>query len=359
MDNDIKDNLDPSNVASPETYDDDSLSGNILINAAKSSKSKLPPGDIPRVLSKSSTRSINMANIVFNASASRTSGSHDLSLVDRGANGGLAGDDVRVIFKTNRTVNIRGIDNHRLTNIDIGTVGGVVDTHKGPVIAIMHQYALLGKGHSIHSPCQIEHFKNQVNDKSIHVGGSQSIKTLDGYAIPLIIKDGLVRMQIRPYTDAEYDSLPHVFLTHENTWDPSILDSDVPDKEKWFDCIADMEPDPNSTRFDEFGDYYYRVTIQHAAFFHRHDSDDIEDVVDRCVYHSQMSYSTNSMVIFYDAHEHEIDNEDRSSWIRALLLISHLTSHCFVLSLAGYPRTLSSKHLVAPPSMLAFRPVHY
>ena len=101
-----------------------------------------------------------------------------------------------------------------------------------------------------------------------------------------------------------------MFLTHENTWDPSILDSDVQDNEKWLDCIADMEPDPNSTRFDEFGDYYYRVTVQHAAFFHRHDSDDIEDVVDWCVYHSQMSYSTNFMVIFYDAHEHEIDNED-------------------------------------------------
>jgi hypothetical protein len=32
------------------------------------------------------------------------------SLVDLGANGGVAGNDVRIIFKTNRTVDIRGIE---------------------------------------------------------------------------------------------------------------------------------------------------------------------------------------------------------------------------------------------------------
>jgi hypothetical protein len=45
---------------------------------------------------------------------------------------------VRTIFKTGRTVDIRGIDNHQCTNIDIGTVGGVIQTQKGPIIGIMH-----------------------------------------------------------------------------------------------------------------------------------------------------------------------------------------------------------------------------
>ena len=49
-------------------------------------------------------------------------------------------------LSTNRTVDIKGIDNHHVNNIGIGTVGGVVQTQHGPVIAIMHQYALLGKG---------------------------------------------------------------------------------------------------------------------------------------------------------------------------------------------------------------------
>ena len=296
-----------------EGVDDGPNDSTLLVNAAKSSKSSLSPGDIQRVLSKSSTRSMNMAHIVYTTSASRVSGAQNLSLVDRGANGGLAGDDVRVISKTNRRVDIRGIDNHQVTGIDIGTVGGVVDTQKGPVVAIMHQYALLGKGSSIHSPCQMEHFKNQVDDKSKQVGGKQAIITLDGYAIPLHIKDGLVRMKIRPYTDSEFDTLPHVFLTGESDWDPSALDSDInDDQEAWFDAVSDIAQDPNADRFDEVGDYRFRVTVQHAAFFHRHSTDALDDVIDRCIFHSQVS-STSPQ--FYDAYETEInDTNDNDSF---------------------------------------------
>jgi hypothetical protein len=136
--------------------------------------------------------------------------------VDRGASGGVAQNDVCVIFKTNRKVDMKGIDNHRFTNIDIGTVGGVIHMNKGPVIGIMHQYALLSKGSSIHSPCQFEWYKNDVNGKSILVpGGLQHIQTLYGYIIPCSIQDGLTRRNIRPYTDQEFDTLPHVILTSE------------------------------------------------------------------------------------------------------------------------------------------------
>jgi hypothetical protein len=101
--------------------------------------------------------------------------------MDRSANGGVAGTDVHVIFKTGRNVAIRGIDNHQCPNIDIGTVGGVIRTQKGPVIGIMHQYALLNKESTIHSPCQFEWYKNDVNDKSVNTpGGIQRIHTLDG-----------------------------------------------------------------------------------------------------------------------------------------------------------------------------------
>jgi hypothetical protein len=151
----------------------------LLINAAKGSRpNPLPPGDIRRVLSKNSKRSVNLAQIEYEVSNHQASSGKSLSLIDRGANGGVAGTDVRVIFKTGRTVDIRGIDNHQCTNIDIGTVGGVVQTRKGPVIGTMHQYALLNKGSTIHSPCQFEWYKNDVNDKSINVpGGLQCIQT--------------------------------------------------------------------------------------------------------------------------------------------------------------------------------------
>jgi hypothetical protein len=127
-----------------------------LINAAKSSRSDhLPPGDIRRVMSKSSTRQVNSTHLEYFVSKHEAILAHSMSLIDRVANGGVAGDDVRVIFRTNRTVDIKVIDNHLVNNIGIGTVGGVVQTQHGPAIAIMHQYALLGKGASIHSPSQL------------------------------------------------------------------------------------------------------------------------------------------------------------------------------------------------------------
>jgi hypothetical protein len=67
-----------------------------------------------------------------------------------GANGGVAADNVHIIFRTNPTVDIKGIDNHHDNDIGIRTVGGVVNKQHGPVVAILHQYALLGKGSYIH-----------------------------------------------------------------------------------------------------------------------------------------------------------------------------------------------------------------
>ena len=64
-----------------------------------------------------------------------------LALIDRGANGGVAGSDTRLIDKSLRSVHIQGIDDHMIKDVPIGTVGAVVNTQRGEVIAIMHQYA--------------------------------------------------------------------------------------------------------------------------------------------------------------------------------------------------------------------------
>ena len=39
------------------------------------------------------------------------------ALVDHGANGGICGNDVRVISKTGQTVDVQGIDNHQIVDI--------------------------------------------------------------------------------------------------------------------------------------------------------------------------------------------------------------------------------------------------
>jgi hypothetical protein len=70
----------------------DTLTDSVLVHAAKSKSNKLQPGDIRRVMSKTSKRSVNLTHVVYSVSAHKSSTPH--SLVDRGANGGVAGDDV-------------------------------------------------------------------------------------------------------------------------------------------------------------------------------------------------------------------------------------------------------------------------
>ena len=242
-------------------------------------KKTLPPGNVKRLLSPiaakpNSTgppqevnlngityRQVNMASRMYSVSSCHAAG-HKGSLVDRGANGGIAGDDVCIIAKTGRSVDIQGIDNHRINEIPIVTAGGVVNTQKGPVIAIMHQYAYTGKGKSINSCAQLEAHKQKVHDKSTKVGGKQRIETLDGYIIPLNIRSGLPYMSIRPFTSKEWDDLPHVILTADVDWDPTIIDCELEDGEEWFDAMEDLpEPDPDPL-FDEFGDYRH---VHHVA----------------------------------------------------------------------------------------------
>ena len=317
-----------------EELDDDGSSAliELLVNAAKTSK-PLPPTDLRRILSSSSKRDDSKSpsgskkseggskkkleakmHITYHVSNRRTLKTN--SLIDRGANGGVAGDDVRVICSSHRKVDIQGIDNHQVTDVKIGSVGGVVNTQKGPVIAIFHQYALFGKGHTIHSPGQMEWYKLDVNDKSCNTpGGLQRITTLDGYVIPLIMSNGLARMPLRPYTDKEWDSLPHVFMTSDFDWDPTVLDHDPTENEQWFDAVSDVESkDPAVDLFDEYGEYRHRITVQATSLLSRGTIVDLEDAIDRCVFATQVlamadgyhSYGCDSCH-FYEVNEHEID----------------------------------------------------
>jgi hypothetical protein len=96
-----------------------------------------------------------------------------LALIDRGTNGGVAGSDTWLIDKSLRSVHIQGIDDHMIKDVPIGTVGAVINTQCGEVIAIMHQYAYTGKGGTIHSSSQLEWCGNDVNDCSIKIEGGR------------------------------------------------------------------------------------------------------------------------------------------------------------------------------------------
>ena len=181
-------------------------------------------------------------------------------LIDRGANGGLAGADMRVIHTTPRKINIVGIDDHELTGLNVVTAAALLDTQKGPIIGVFHEYAHLGKGRSIHAAGQMEWFNCQVDDRSKIVGGAQRIETSEGYVFPLSIESGLVYMHsIRIPTDQDLQNYPHVFFTSPDISDASVLDHEI--TPSLLEDINQHSDDSllQDSIFDEYGDLHHRA----------------------------------------------------------------------------------------------------
>ena len=211
--------------------------------------------DITKVLSAKRSRQIQVCKRYLFQHANHTNN----QLVDRGANGGLAGSDMRVIYKPHRKINISGIDNHEVTGLDVVTAATLLNTSLGKVIGIFNEYAYLGKGSSIHSSGQLEWFKTHVDEKSIKVDGTQLITTLDGYSVPLLIRDGLAYATSlgRP-TDQDIDTYPHVFFTSPDEWDPSVLDHDPPHLDG-LDPSQVSDQSFGDPMFDAYGDFNERI----------------------------------------------------------------------------------------------------
>ena len=68
-------------------------------------------------------------------------------LVDRGATGGLAGSDMRVIHRTYHKINIQGIDNHEVTGLDVVTAATLLNTSQGKSLAYSMNMPTLGRDH--------------------------------------------------------------------------------------------------------------------------------------------------------------------------------------------------------------------
>ena len=204
------------------------------------------------------TRSINW-HVTINGNNHIIKKRHYGALVDRGANGGILGKDARILplqpGEVHRRVDVTGIDNHEMTHLKIVNAASKVQTQRGPVIVILHEYAYHGTGRTIHSAVQLEAFKNTVDDTSIKAGGTQTIQTLDGYVLPLDIIQGLPYLKMQPHTDKEWEELPHVILTSPEQWDPSILDHNHSDHDDWYNMVAHINAKKIITPFDEFGNY--------------------------------------------------------------------------------------------------------
>ena len=132
------------------------------------------PADLCNMLSMSSKHAADKPRQA-NTHLTYTVGKHRAdkpgALINRGANGGVAGADVRVIEMTHRAVNVQGVSDHQVTDLKIVTAGGIVQIQHGLVIAIFHQYAHLGTGKTIHLSIQLEEFGLQVDEKLSRVPG--------------------------------------------------------------------------------------------------------------------------------------------------------------------------------------------
>ena len=192
--------------------------------------------DISHVLSVKRSPQIQVCQCYLFQHANHT----NQQLVDHGANGGLAGSDMRGIHRTYRKINIQDIDNHEVTGHDVVTAATPLNTSQGKVIGIFNEYTYLGKGSSIHSSGQLEWFQTNVDEISVKVGGTQLITTLDGYSVPLLIKDGLAyATSLGRSTDQDMDTYPHVFITSPDEWDPSQV-PDQPFGDPMFDAYGDF-----------------------------------------------------------------------------------------------------------------------
>ena len=179
--------------------------------------------DISNVLSVKRSSQIQVCQHYLFQHANHT----NQQLADHGANEGLAGPDMRGIHRNYRKIKIQDIDNHEVADLDVVTAATLLNTPQGKVTGIFNEYAYLWKGSSIHSSGQLEWLQTNVDETSVKVDGTQLINTLDGYSVPLLIKDGLAyATSLGRLTNLDMDTYPHVFITSPDKWDHS----QVPDQ---------------------------------------------------------------------------------------------------------------------------------
>ena len=205
------------------------------------------------------------------------------SMFDRGANGGMLGGDAMILHYCSppRYADVSGVALNDLNDLQIGTAAGKVQTHRGTVCLILHQYAVYGKGKTIHSCGQWEHNGHTIDDRSIRVGGKQRVVTADGYVIPLQIRNGLPYMEMTPPTKEELDILPHVHATSDLPWEPSILDC-----EQTIEGLDDLPAEPglgNFNPFDPQGRYLHRSIYSLDIGDGMYVEMDFDDYVDACL----------------------------------------------------------------------------
>ena len=107
-------------------------------------------------------------------------------LIDSGANTSLQGANMCMLHQEHGSVAVVGPSDHGgvksgMDNLALATCGGVAQNSFGKeVLVVVTSAASYGKGKSIISKFQMEHYGCEVLDKARVIGGCQSIRTPDG-----------------------------------------------------------------------------------------------------------------------------------------------------------------------------------
>ena len=138
---------------------------------------------------------------------------------------------MKVIGKMGKTIDLSGIDDHTVRNLTIVSAGGVTRTPMGEILVIVHQAAdMTRESKTILSAGQLEAFGCKIDDRSPTVTQqTPCLTTAEGYKVPITFRKGLPYIRLRPFNQRDWDNLPHILLTSSNDWDPTILDSEVPE----------------------------------------------------------------------------------------------------------------------------------
>jgi hypothetical protein len=209
------------------------------------------------------------------------------------------------------------------------TAGAITHSNHRPVILIMHQYAHSGKGHSIHSSPQLEWNGIDIDDKSARVGGKQRLVTFDGFSIPINIRCGLPYIDMRPHTDQEWETLPHVLLTEDTNWDPMHMDHEQGDDPAWYEQQDD--PPLLNSDFDLCGDYRHRIVYKSDL------SSDAYTPSGRILVHdNDVFFDTQEDEAFVDAHSNEHDDNDMDIEAATDRCVFQANAHRYVCSVTTY-----------------------
>jgi hypothetical protein len=234
-------------------------------NESNSAPSTVQVGDMTYYLNKGETMtfhghnySAHMACIPYRVSQQDVS-VMVTALIDRGANGGICGDDMLVLEGSERFVDVFGLAGHTVSQLRIITAQALITTHKGNIIATFHQMALLGKGNSILSCLQMEAYGADINDRPRSLPGGKQRILIDGYQIPLDFKNGLAYLRCRKPTAAELGLLPTVHMTSDVEWDPSTYDTTIEHLADFYDPTLDAVDHDNP--FDDYGESLHRKVV--------------------------------------------------------------------------------------------------